>query len=236
VLVLHGLVDDAFYGYGGAGALALFVPFALLSRPGQHAPPRARRARRRTAVVLAAVVAVLLLALPAVRSAWRSNLGALRQSRVELRAYSWPASPIQDATRRDVAPRLAPAIRDYESALRLHARNVTANRRLGQIQLSLGRYEVARQRLLAALEADPGGHATRRLAGEALAVTGDVARAAEVWRPLRLGPEPLAHRQFWYDAADPGQRADWMRAAIALATAQRHPGPATRLEPPFDSP
>ena len=33
VILLHGLLDDAFYGYDGRGVVLLFVPFALLARP-----------------------------------------------------------------------------------------------------------------------------------------------------------------------------------------------------------
>ena len=142
-LFLHGLLDDVSYGYGGVGALALFVPFALLARRSAGTPRRPVRSSRRVLIALAGTAAIsLALAAvhPAVRAQVAANRGALQQTRAELSVYRWPAWPVQDALRRSDAVNLGPALRHYHEALALDARNVTANRRVGQIELSRAQY------------------------------------------------------------------------------------------------
>ena len=39
VILVHGLIDDIYYGHGGIGVMALFVPFALLARRSGGALP-----------------------------------------------------------------------------------------------------------------------------------------------------------------------------------------------------
>ena len=60
------------------------------------------------------------------------------------------------------------------------------NRRLDQIELSLGDYDAARNHLREAYRAAPLHTATRRLHGESLAVAGAVDMATDVWRSIRL--------------------------------------------------
>ena len=96
------------------------------------------------------------VALPGSQAVIQANLGALAQARAELSVYQWPAWPIQDALRRSPEVDLAPAIAHYQAALALDPRNVAANRRLGQIELSDGQYDAARQHLEAAFAAAPG--------------------------------------------------------------------------------
>ncbi len=140
VIVVHGLVDDAFYG--SRGVLLLFVPFALLARANAAGQPAAAAAKGQPALVMAALGAgaLLLALLPQTRAAFQANLGALRQTQIELGIYQWPTWPIQDAVRRARATELAPVMARYAAALALDPHNAAANRRLGQIELSLGRY------------------------------------------------------------------------------------------------
>ena len=76
---------------------------------------------------------------------------------------------------------LSSPIANYEQALALNSNNATANRRLGQIELSLGDYEEALSHLLAAYEMTPWDNATRQLLGEAYIVNGQVDDGAALW-------------------------------------------------------
>ncbi len=108
VMVLHGLVDDAFYAT--RGILFMFLPFAVLAREQavalwQDENPPARfsdfltgKGGLRTAIVL--TLAMLIALLPPIRSQIQANLGALAQTRAELSIYEWPKWPVQDELRR----------------------------------------------------------------------------------------------------------------------------------------
>ena len=45
IILLHGLVDDSFYGYSGVGLLLVFIPFGLLARPAvrQNRAPQSQQ-------------------------------------------------------------------------------------------------------------------------------------------------------------------------------------------------
>jgi len=226
VILLHGLLDDAFYGYDGRAIVLLFVPFALLATPAMTPGASDRRQasmRRRNAYALpvlcgaCVLLTVAALALPGGRAVIQANLGALAQTRAELSVYRWPAWPIQDALRRSPEVDLAPAIAHYQAALALDPRNVAANRRLGQIELSDGQYDAARQHLEAAFAAAPGQRATRLMLGESYAIAGDVARAASLWQTVNLDQGQLAARQWWYEYIGDAERARRLAGALLLA-------------------
>ena len=99
---------------------------------------------------LVSFVLFLLLLLPSSLAAFQANLGAVAQTRAELSRYTWPDVPIQDALRRDPTVNLDPAVAYYLAALSRSPANATANRRLGQIELSRGQYDEARGHLQAA--------------------------------------------------------------------------------------
>jgi tetratricopeptide (TPR) repeat protein len=122
----------------------------------------------------------------------------LRQTQLELSIYRWPQWPLQDALRRERAADLGPAIEDYRSALMLDARNATANRRLGQIELALGQYDAACSHLSAAYAAAPNQRATRQLLGECYALSEDVAQTVGLWRTIDVSQGQLALRTWWY--------------------------------------
>lgn len=211
VIVVHGLVDDAFYG--SRGVLLLFVPFALLARTNARRQAGAAGQRGQPARVAAALgaVALLLALLPQTRAAFQANLGALRQTQIELGIYQWPTWPIQDALRRARAAELAPVMARYAAALALDPHNAAANRRLGQIELSLGRYPAARRHLEAAYAAAPGQRATRQLLGELHAIAGDMTGAAALWQTVDMSQGQLALRIWWYEAIGEQDKADWIR-------------------------
>lgn len=218
VILLHGLVDDAFYGYDAIGILLLFVPFALLAGPSDMSGQTERLAATSEksslrlpvsfvvlTLVLLAIIALLFL--PSWHAALQSNLGALAQTRAELAVYRWPDWPAQDALRRSSEIDLTPALARYRAALAKNPADVTANRRLGQIELSVGEYESARGHLEAAYAVAPDQRATRQLLGESYAVTGDVEQAAALWRTVDTSQGQLDIRQWWYEYIDEPQRA-----------------------------
>ena len=230
VILLHGLLDDAFYGYDGRAVVLLFVPFALLATPvavskDDHRQQATSERRRLNTLALlcgvAGVLAVAALLLPGGRALIQANLGALAQTRAELSAYQWPAWPIQDALRRSPEVDLAPAIAHYQVALTLNPRNVAANRRLGQIELSKGQYDAARQHLETAFENVPGQRATRQMLGESYAITGDVERAVSLWRTVDVSQGQLTARQWWYEYIGEGLRARRIAEASSVPLSQQ---------------
>lgn len=207
VTALHGLVDDPLYS--SLAAPLLFVPAALL--------PDLRQAGRRGwsrlwLAVLLVLPALGLGVLPAGRSWALSNWAAVAQGRSELAVYRWPEWPIQDAVRR--ADGLAQPVARYERALVLNPANASAARRLGQIALSLGAYEAAREHLATAYAARPWDTATQQLLGEALLVTGDVEAGARLWAGVPGAQGQLDVRAFWYGYIGDEGRAAVLRAAV----------------------
>jgi predicted Zn-dependent protease len=185
-------------------------------------PARAAWAPRRLVWGALAVGVVLALGLlPSVRAAFQANLGAVAQSRAELAAYHWPEVPIQDALRREGRVDLGPALRRYAAALALDPGNVTANRRLGQIELAQGQYAAAREHLAAAYAADPGQRVTRLLLGESQAVEGAVVPAAALWATVAPAPGHFAGRVWWYGFLGETQAQHGVEEAAARAARVR---------------
>ena len=225
VILLHGLMDDAFYGYGGRGVLLLFVPLAILNRSAAGAITNSFPTLSvfRPMPVFLSAVAILALAVvcvPNLRAVFRANLGTLIQTRAELAVYRWPDWPIQDALRRSTEVELDSAIGHYRAALALDPANVIANRRLGQIELSRGQYESARHHLEAAYAAAPGQRATRQLLGECYAIAGEVERAAALWRTVDVSQGQLMARQWWHEYLGGRQSVTWIQQATALCANQ----------------
>lgn len=222
-ITLHGLVDDAFYGYDGCGILLLFTPLAILARGawltgGGEAQDGGGKVRRTLGLSALALMLVLLL-LPGTRAAAQANLGAVLQTRAELSLYRWPTWPLQDALRRSPQVDLAPAIARYQAALALDPGNVTAHRRLGQIELARGEAAAACRHLEAAYVAAPGQRATRQLLGESYAIAGDLERAAALWRTVDVSQQQLELRRWWYEHLGEKERAQWIQQAARQAAA-----------------
>lgn len=224
VIWLHGLVDDPFYGYDPRMALLLFVPLAMLARTVKATEPTvATKVYRKfpSPLVLGSAIVVLpilaLLMPPSVQAVFHANWGAVLQTRAELATYRWPQWVLQDELRRSPKVDLEPAIAHYRAALALDRSNPTANRRLGQIELSRGEYEAARRHLIAAYVAAPWQRATRQLLGEVYAITGETEQATSLWRTIELGQGQLGLRRKWYLRVGEREHAERIARAAALA-------------------
>lgn len=216
VTLAHGMVDDVYYG--SRAVVLLFVPLAFavpfLVPDGQ--PSAGRRGRRWSLPLAAGLGLVMLLALiwrgPVLSLAY-SNLGAVHQSQAELSLYTWPEWPIQDALRREID--LRGPVAEFEHALALDPGNASANRRLGQIELSLAEYEDALAHLEVAYAAEPWSPTTRQLYGEALIANGSLAEGQALWTTLKAGEGQLQARIFWYQYIGDEERESWIRQAAS---------------------
>jgi putative inorganic carbon (HCO3(-)) transporter len=212
-LVVHGMVDAGLYVSRLGPVVFLPVGFGLAAGGFRSGPIR----RGTIPLALVATAFLVLALLPAVRAALQANLAAVAQTRAELSRYEWPSWPIQDALRRSADVDLGPAVVRYRAALSLDPNNVTANRRLGQIELSQGQYDAARAHLEAAFKAAPGQRATRQLLGELYAIGGDIPRAAGLWRTIDLSLNQLDLRVWWYNHLAERDRAALITAAARAA-------------------
>jgi putative inorganic carbon (HCO3(-)) transporter len=219
-LVVHGMTDVG--AYGSLLAVVMFLPIgfavgaaALAGSEGLAGEPA--RLWVPVALVMALVLVLVVLVLPGGQAALQANLGAVSQTRAELGVYEWPRWPIQDELRRSAQVDLGPSLARYQAALARDPLNATANRRLGQIELSRGDYERARLHLEAAYGAAPGQRATRQLLGESYAIAGDVDRAARLWQPLELSEDQREIRAWWYEHIGEPERAEDVRQAMMEA-------------------
>jgi len=213
ILVVHGLVDDAVYGT--RMVVLMFVPFAF-------AVPVLIKARTPTSKeqVRAVLIGVGILALILIFT-WRpvlslvnSNLAAVQQGKAELGVYKWPDWPVQDAVRREVD--LVPAVNSYERALSLNPGNASANRRLGQIELSTGEYEDALRHLKVAYAQAPWDNATRIMLGEAYLANGRVDDGAAFWSLANNDQGQLDLRTAWYKNGEYAELFDHVKSTVEL--------------------
>lgn len=229
-LVVHGVFDAVPY----FSRLAPITFFPLGFALGLAAPSRTEgsqlaaspRMSSATGVVLGVfLVAVVLTAVlfsRAGQAALLTNLGAVAQTRAELGRYAWPEWGVQDALRRSPEIDLSPAINRYQAALQIDPRQPSANRRLGQIEMSQGSYAAARQHLEIAYQEAPQRQANRYLLGESYAIDGQLAEAVNLWRTTNsqlwwkedwLARAVLQGREYWYGSIGEPERADALRSA-----------------------
>lgn len=228
-LTVYGVFDVGVYA--ARVPFVLFIPIgfawgfdrSLAALPGAEPRRVAGMPLQELALGLALATTLVILLLPSTRAAMQANLAAVEQTRLELSRYVWPEWGVQDAVRRAAVAELAPAIARYREALRLSPNNAAANRRLGQIELSLGDYDAAMAHLQAAYALAPQQQATRLLLGESRAVAGDVAAAAALWATVSgrywwssdwIRPASFQGRQWWYDHVGETQAAAWIADVI----------------------
>ena len=221
-LVVQGIVDAGVYRSLMVPVLFLPIGFALAADPGQATAGKRSKDWPLAIAMLSAGALALIVLLPAGRAALQANLGAVAQTRAELSVYSWPAWPLQDELRRSPEIDLDPAVARYQAALALNPRNAVANRRMGQIELSRGQYEAARQRLEAAYAIAPMNWATRQMLAESYAIAGDVLRATELFRTVDMNNGQIDVRVFWYEHIGEPERAEWLRQAKREAEREYH--------------
>lgn len=220
-IAVHGVFDNVLYG--SRGALILFAPLGILAAATLLAarestrhinPPRASR----QPLAWLASCALLLAAVLAITgghpvAAWYANLGAVAQTKAELRVYD-PLhfdDPDLDQVRRQVELADAEAYLERAAASPGHP---SARRRLAAIALARGAYEQALALMQVSWDAGHRDAPTRLLYGDALVANGYVAQAAQViagqdWAIPRL--EGQAWSRYW-------AREDWERAAYAYET------------------
>ncbi len=204
-LLLHGLYDDAWLGYGAAALPLLLMPIALATRiepsPVSTTAAQARHLQPAWGLWSVALLALVIgLIMPSGRSLVESNLGALAQTQAELSVYHWPEIPIQDALRQSGQVDLSSAKAHYQAALQLDPDNAAANRRLGQIELAEGQYDSACQHMARAFAVAPAQRATRQMTGECYAMQGQLSQAAELWQTIDNQENQFQTRIWWYDA------------------------------------
>jgi len=215
VLLLHGLLDDAFYGYG-AGALALLlIPLGVLARNVSASTLRTPHGFAPMLASVIVLVALIVVLAPPMRALLEANLGALAQTRAELAVYEWPRYSFQDQLRRNQIVNLDEASANFQRALLLDAGNATAHRRLGQIALARGEYAQARQHFESAYARAPQQLATRVLLGELAAFDGDVVRATGLWRDMGTDVNPLQTRVWWYEFVGDRERLQKLVSAVS---------------------
>lgn len=195
-IAVHGMVDAALFASRLVPVLFLALGFALGVGMMRREEPLYSFGLLGWTLVVALVVTFLLQ--PQARAAFQANWGAVLQSRSELSLYRWPQWPIQDALRRSASLDLTPAIQRYEAALVLSPVNVAANRRLGQIALSLGQYDEAEQHLAQAYARAPRQRATRLLLAEVRGIRGETDEAAALLRTVDVAQSQWQGRIWWH--------------------------------------
>jgi O-antigen ligase len=216
ILLVHGLVDAPLYR--DDQSMLLFLPFGLMVA-GRSMPEKSRwepQARRRVlvlciALALGLVAATLIWQRP-ILSVVFANFGAVQQTQIELKQYSWPEWSIQDEVRRQAD--LGRPIRTFQRALAYDPHNATANRRLGMIALSRADYAEALEHLRAAYARTPGDNATRELLGEAYIVNGHVDEGVALWTGVNNVQGQLDIRAWWYSQIGDVQRFAWVQDAV----------------------
>lgn len=224
VILIHGLFDDPFHGNDGALISLLFIPLGVLMRAFSKEPWRTQAAIRfaLSAVAFAAVFVCVIAFVPRANAAWQANLGALRQTQIELSRYqidTYQTWGMQDKLRKTLD--LSDAKTHYEAALKADTSNAVAHRRLGQIALTMGEYDLAREHLEASFSTDPNHRATRQLLGEIYALSGDLEQASQIWQSLRAEQGQLESRFNWHEFfIEDHASAARVRAAIDLTQSQ----------------
>lgn len=225
IIILHGLLDDPIYS--SRALLLLFVPTALAV---PYALPAVGHATKHRAAAMAVVlVAIIVIMWRPFISMGLSNWGALVQSRQELTRYQWPQWALQDQLRREID--LATPVYFYQQALHFYPANLSANRRLGQIELSQGNFDQALAHLEAAYRLTPWDNGTRQMLGEAYIVTGDGRRGTVLWSDVDNTHGQLEARAYWYRWLGDAERQQLIRNALGQIGTAVVPDPNSPIPP-----
>lgn len=225
-MLIHGIVEAGLYAHQLVPIV--FLPFgfalALLLSKGYNnmaemsSAPNNSTVQRITILggLTPSIGIVLLFLWPGSLATLQANLGTVAQTRAELGVYNWPEWSIQDEVRYKQVIDLSSAVSHYKAALTLNPDNVTALRRLGQIEISLGDYDAAKQHLEAAYRVAPQQRATRQMLGELYAISGDADQAVTLWQPVDFNQNQLDIRRWWYYHIEANEQASLLNQAVTL--------------------
>lgn len=223
IVSIAGLGDDSFYS--SWGVLLLWVPAGVVIAGWRGAGAAYRKALRPGAWrwrTLAAVTGVVLVLAIGYRrplaAAWHANMGAVRQTRIELSQYDH--RHFDDPTLDQIRARsdLSPVEESYRRALALDPGQVTARTRLAQLDLARGAYDETLDHVQAAWDAGHRDRVTRLLLGDALVATGQVEEGVAIVRGLEWAAGRLDGQAFYryWVGEDYARAADAWRAELAL--------------------
>lgn len=199
LMLLHGLVDVPLY-FSRVLPL-MFVPLGLTIAGARLAPDsetripsRPRRAILIRAAIVVALAGLLLLGVVTRRDAltaqWDANLGALRQSQIELPHVEFPHPTPHEF--RQVTD-LSPAEQLFGEALRHDASNRTAHTRLGMIALDRSEFNQAVTELEPAYRTDPANRAVIKALGFAYVWVNRLDDAEPLLRQIPEAPLELVY-------------------------------------------
>jgi putative inorganic carbon (hco3(-)) transporter len=220
VALIHGLVQNVFYG--SPAVLLLALPLGLIAATARQLPS-ATRSEPSGAAWARWTLAGAVLMVPvgagvwqrhALAGVWYANLGALAQARIELTAYDPELASDMPLDQVRLQADLTDAEGLLERATQADPGNTAALLRLTSLDLSYQRYGDALQHAQAAWDAGHRDSVTRLLFGDALVAAGRPTEAAEVVAGVAWAPERLwgqAWDRYWLGG-------DYQRASDAWAT------------------
>lgn len=229
VMVIHGIIDDPFYGVKGTPFLWVVAGLAVFIQPSARAvqdlvPETISRWKgspvvRRWALPMVGLVVLAIAVYGAM--AWKqtaalglANLGAVRMAQVQLSEF--PTNEWND--RQDVGA-LAGAQRFFEQALSLDPTNRTANHRLGLIAMLRQDYPSAIGYLDAALRRDPGHRGVVKNLGYVYVWAGHYDKAQALLVNVPEAKRELRVYSWWWAThgrADLAQNAEQMIHRLAI--------------------
>lgn len=221
--LVHGLTDARQYVESPFNLPLLFVMMALAVSTGIHALREEAFEERwtnfvsgRRSLTLASVGLVVLLVggyllfTKPLMAAWHTNLGALDEGRADtiMRPILRPD---------DRAAYLANARSEYGKALAIDPQHASANRRLGNMEVNAGNYEVAIPLLEKAYAAEPHYQASIKGLGLAYVWAGRTLDAACLFATLPDTSEMVEELYNWQNFRH--EQAQELLSAYALETA-----------------
>lgn len=210
ILLVHGLIDDPFYGDGGSPLLflmpgiasALFNDGLDLQKTGQIPRAGLFGGDKRVwfisgGIILLFVLSAVLLSGRSLQAAWYANFAAIKTAQWELR--TWPAENLNDL-QEVVVP--TEVLQGLAKASDLDPSNRTAHHRLGLAYMGARDFGSARDELAIAFRLDPGHRGVQKAFGYALVWAGELDQAIAVLRDIPEAEYELDAYQYWWRARD----------------------------------
>lgn len=217
-VLLHGLIDDALYGYLASPLLLLLPGLTMMItiRRGQKLPPIVAMSVQQRRVVLVAlaviVVATGIWQQRPLRAMWLANTGAVAMARVQLQDF--PTGRWDDGRYQSL---LQPLVAQFETAVALVPTQRTAHHRLGLIAMGAQDYETAVAHLEIAYQLDPGHRGITKSLGYAYVWTGQLAAAQTVLTNIPEAEKEMREYQNWWTHQKQPELADKAAQFTALS-------------------